>query len=57
MMIKGAGFGVSQTCTQNLALPHSDCVIFDKSLNLSEPPFPPPVKRNSKSTFILTKLL
>lgn len=57
MMIKGAGFGVSQTWIQNLVLPLSDCVIFDKSLNLSEPPFPPLVKRNSNSAFILPKLL
>lgn len=39
MMIKSAGFGVSQTWIQILALPLSGCVIFDESLNLSEPQF------------------
>ena len=39
MMIKSAGFGVSQTWIQILALPLNGCVIFDKSLNLSEPRF------------------
>lgn len=39
MMTKSADFGVIQTWIQILTLPLNGCVIFDKSLNLSEPQF------------------
>ena len=38
-MTKSADFGVIQTWIQILILPLNGCVIFDKSLTLSEPQF------------------
>lgn len=45
MMIKGAGFAVSQIWFQILNPPLSGCVIFDKPLNLSEPQLALSVKK------------